>query len=373
MMKTLVIIACSFFCCCMAKAQMQNSIGTLYPRAPRIPAELTYSTEKLAGFIQQQYKDDRDRVAAAYGWVTTNIRYSKDSMLSINWSKNTADKITATLRRRKGVCDNFASVFADIVAKMNIQAYVVNGLAKGNIEGQAHSWTALKLDSAWYLCDPTWDAGQSMSNRYFLVAPAGFIATHWPFDPLWQLLPNPISLEDFDRGYSPGRSNASHFNLEDSIEGFLSMDSLQQLEAQGRRMRSIGLEQNNLRTWYAYNNMNIAIIHGEQDMNLFNAAVADLNKANTYLNSFIQYRNNFFKPALADRELPSLLQPIDGLVKDALHKIDQIGRGRDNFQYDTSTLKDRIVTLQKRVQEQRQFLGLYLNSSALQRERIFYQ
>jgi len=372
-MKTMVLIVLTLFCCLAGKGQMDHHFGPLDPGPLRIPTELTYSTQHLAGFIQQQYSNDRARVAAAYTWVTANIRYSKDSMLSINWSKNREDKITATLRRRKGVCDNFASVFADIIAKMAIPSYVVNGVAKGNIEGQAHSWTALKLDGHWYMCDPTWDAGPGKTDKNFLITPTEFIATHWPFDPLWQLLPNPISLREFDSGYRPTRNPAIHQHVEDSVQTFLALDSLQQLQAQGRRMRSIGLEQNTFRTWYAYNNMNIAIIHGEQDMNLFNAAVADLNKANNYLNSFIQYRNNFFKPALADRELPPMLEPIDGLVKDALSKIDQIGKGRENFQYDTGTLRDRILSLQKRVQEQRQFLTLYLNGNANERERFFYQ
>ena len=254
---------------------------------------------------------------------------------------------------------------------MNIPTYVVNGLAKGNSQGQAHSWTALKLENEWFLCDPTWDAGINNYHKYFLLTATDFIDSHWPFDPLWQLLPQPISLRDFERGYKP--FNPQRLQLTDSPEAFLALDSLQQLEAQGERMRNIGLEQNNLRTWYAYNKMNIAIIHGEQDMNLFNTAVADLNKANTYLNSFIEYRNNFFKPALADKELPPMLQPVDGLVKNALRQIDQIAKERDNFQYDTGLLKDRIISLQKKLQEQREFLNLYLNSNPIERERIFYR
>ena len=372
-MKILVLIACSFFCSLMAKAQMNSHFGPLDPRPARIPTELTYATQNLADFIQQRYKPDADRIAATYAWVTTNIRYSKDSMLSINWSKNTADKITATLRRRKGVCDNFASVFADILTKMNISSYVVNGLAKGNTQGQAHSWTAVKLDGKWFMCDPTWDAGPDASKKYFLVAPSDFIASHWPFDPLWQLLPHPISLREFDRENTPNPNAPGHTYSEDSVQAFFALDGLQQLKAQGRRMRAIGLEQKNLLTWYAYNNMNIAIIHGEQDMNLFNAAVEDLNKANAFLNRFIEYRNNFFKPTLADRELLPMLHPIDGLVQNALSTIAQIGIDRENFQYDTGALKDRIGILQKRVDEQRRFLNLYLKGSATERERIFYQ
>lgn len=371
-MKIPVLIALLLLCGLAPKAQTEGQFGPLDPRPPRIPTELTYSTATLADYIQEQYSNDRARVAAAYAWVTGNIRYSKDSMLSINWSMNTADKIAATLRRRKGVCDNFATVFADILAKMNIPSYVVNGLAKGNSKGQAHSWTAVKLEGEWYLCDPTWDAGPDNRKKYFLSTPAEFISQHFPFDPMWQLLPNPISLQDFDRGYGASQSKKTDQLLNDSPDAFLALDSLQQLQAQGERMRSIGLDQNNLRTWYAYNKMNIAIIHGEQDMNLFNAAVADLNKANTYLNSFIQYRNNFFKPLLADNQIAAMLAPVDGLVKNALNKIEQIAKGRENFQYDTGTIKDRITTLQKKLQDQRQFLNLYLKSSTTERERIFY-
>ncbi len=371
-MKIPVLVAVLLLCGFATKAQMEQPFGPSDPRPPHIPAELTYSTTALAGYIQEKYSNDLARVEAAYAWVTGNIRYSKDSMLSINWSKNTADKITATLRRRKGVCDNFASVFADILAKMNIPSFVVNGLAKGNSKGQAHSWTALKLEDEWYLCDPTWDAGTDNRRKYFLLTPAEFITQHFPFDPLWQLLPNPISLQDFDRGYAPSISDKTNQQLNDMPDKFLALDSLQQLQAQGERMRSIGLDQNNLRTWYAYNNMNIAIIHGEQDMNLFNAAVADLNKANTYLNSFIQYRNSLFKPAVADKEMAKMLSPIDGLVKDALQKIDLVAKDRDNFQYDTGSLKDRITSLKKKLQEQQHFLNLYLNSASTERERIFY-
>lgn len=371
-MKTVVWISFLLLCGLVPKAQMDHHFGPLDPRPPRIPNELTYSTKQLAGFLQEQYDNEHDRTAAAYAWVTSNIRYSKDSMLSINWSMNSEDKIAATLRRRKGVCDNFASVFADILAWMNIPSYVVNGLARGNSSGLAHSWTAVRLSGTWYLCDPTWDAGPDNSKKFFLASPADFIASHWPFDPLWQLIPNPISLHEFDRGYQAQKQKVNN-SIKHSPDEFIALDSLQQLEAQGKRMSDIGLEQNNLRNWYAYNKMNIAIIYGEQDMNLFNAAVADVNKANTHLNRFIEYRNNLFKPAVADKDLEPMLHPIDGLIENALARVALIGKGRENFQYDTGNLKEKIAGLQKRLEAQRLFLTVYLKSDSIERDKMFYQ
>ncbi|MBC7867510.1 MAG: hypothetical protein H7X88_08240 [Gloeobacteraceae cyanobacterium ES-bin-316] len=356
----------------LATAQMDHHFGPLDPRPPRIPEEKTFSSSSIAGYIKEHYHEEKERVRVAYNWVAANIRYDRDSMLSINWSKNNADKIAATLRRKKGVCDNFASVFTDILLKMNIPSFVVNGLAKGDGKDLAHSWSAVQLANEWYLCDPTWDAGFSNKGRYFLIAPAEFIASHWPFDPLWQLLKKPYSLPEFEKGFSAGNKKEVFPNLADSVKQFLLLDSLQQLEATSARMRAIGLEQKSLQTWYAYNNMNIAIIYGEQDMNLYNAAVADLNKANTYLNEFINYRNNFFKPIRDDQAIRNMLQPITGLINAAMQKMEAIGKLRENFQYDTGFLKERLKTMNSKLEQQNNFLNRYMQSSVADRETIFY-
>jgi hypothetical protein len=357
----------------VVKAQTDEVWTVVDARSSYFPKTVIYSTGQIAQYIEQHFTGNKEKIRAAYRWVTANIAYDKDSMLPINWSKNSTDKIAATLRRKKGVCDNFASVYTDILLKMNIRSFVVHGFTKGSGSpfNGAHSWCAVHLGQQWYLCDPTWDAAYTGIARYFLISPAQFIETHYPFDPLWQLLPQPLSLKEFEHAFMNGEKNKMYFNVTDSVNIFLALDSLQQLEAAARRMKTAGLNQESLKTWYAYNQMNIAIIYGEQDMQLYNAAVADLNKANAFLNAFIEYRNQLFKPAKTDSATRNMLQPVSGLINDALKKTAAIGLAKENFQYDTALLYERIKAVKKRLEEQNNFLKNYFESN--DREKFFYR
>lgn len=354
------------------KAQSSDGVDA---RALHFPAAVTYSTSQLANYIQQHFTGDKEKIRAAYRWVTANIKYDKDSMLPINWSKNNDEKIAATLRRRKGVCDNFASVFSDVLIKMNFSSYTVNGLVNRNRSPDAggHSWTAVLLKDQWYLCDPTWDASYNYQPNFFMILPEAFIESHWPFDPLWQLLPYPLSFNEFKNNYTTPTKNKTYFNVADSVKAFAMLDSLQQLEAAARRMKTAGKQEEILRTWHAYNRMNIAIIYGERDMQLYNAAVADLNKANEYFNNFIQFRNQFFKPAKTDTALALMLQPIAGLINAAYKKTESMGLGVENFQYNTEQLRQRLHALNKKLAGQNNFLNRYLAATVTEREKMFYE
>lgn len=358
----------------VAKAQDNTGMAWVDASARHFPKEVTASTGDMATYIQQHYRGSSDRTRAAYRWVTSNIDYDKDSMLPINWSKTSEEKIAATLRRRKGVCDNFASVFTDLLLKMNIPAYLVNGYTKGTgvSPNLAHSWCAVQLEGTWFLCDPTWDKAYTQNPHYFLNLPEALIDTHWPFDPMWQLLPYPVTHKEFEQGTIFRGKNKPYFNVADSLQSFFALDSLQQMEASARRMKAAGLDRETLKTWYAYNQMNIAIIYGEQDMHLYNAAVNDLNKANQYLNSFINYRNNFFKPLKSQSDMSNMLQPIEGLIAAAYKKTAAIAVARENFQYDTGLLKERLAALRKKLEEQQTFLKLYFSTAVTEKEKLFY-
>jgi hypothetical protein len=362
-----------YLLCICAVAKCQNSnVNSLESRSYHIPKQFTQSTTDLANYIQDHYTGSYEKIRVAYNWVTNNIEYDKDSMLAINWSKETNEKIAATLRRKKGVCDNFASVFSDVLVKMNIPSFAVTGLSKinGRVAEQAHSWSAVKLNNEWLLCDPTWDAGGSFN--FFLVKPEEFIDAHWPFDPLWQLLPGSLSLKEFERGTAIGNKENA-YNFPDSVQAFLALNPLKQLEDAERRMRAGSVEDERIKLWYAYNNMNIAIIYGEQDMDLYNAAVSELNEANAYLNKFIVYRNNLFKPEKQDESIKEMLQPISAIIQNAYKKVDKIGIVKENFQYDTAGLKERLKSTEKKLQQQHDFLTRYLATPTAQRQAIFYQ
>ena len=152
--------------------------------------------------MRSHFDSERTKVRAIYAWVTTNLKYDKDSANIINSDINPEAKITVALRRRKGVCENFAAIFNDICLKTGLTSFVINGYTKqsGTVDKTGHSWCAVFINKNWYLCDPTWDEGSGLNSKYFLVQPTEFIESHMPFDPLWQLLNYPISHEQFYSG-----------------------------------------------------------------------------------------------------------------------------------------------------------------------------
>ena len=340
-----------------------------------IPSSQTYSTTSIANFVQSNFKTDREKLSAIYAWVTGNIRYDIDSMYNINWGKELNEKVSATLRRRKGVCENFAAIFTDICLKSDIPSFAITGYTRqsGAVKRIGHSWSAVYLDKEWLLCDPTWDAGPGNNTNYFLVSPVQFIETHMPFDPLWQLLPNPLSQQEFNKGHFFVKKDIEIWNVADSVLVFMQLDSLQQLEASSLRITQAGLDNDLVKVWRSYVDMKIAIVCGDRDMNLYNEAVADLNRASNIFNAFVQYRNKQFMPTKSDTEIAGLLNPIYGIVIMANKKLNNIGRQVENFQYDTENLRNRLDALNKRVREQQLFMKHYLESSVADRGKLFYK
>ena len=55
---------------------------------------------------------------------------NKDSSYSINAGINPDAKITVALKRRRGVCENFAAIFNDICLKTGIASFVINGYTR---------------------------------------------------------------------------------------------------------------------------------------------------------------------------------------------------------------------------------------------------
>lgn len=366
-MKCLLVLCCMCFTCANVFAQAWNT--NIPVSRTFLPDSVTQSASSFASYLQRRYPSKKEQLQTAYNWIISNIRYDKDSSYYFNWGVDHETKINATLRRRKGVCENFASLFTDISNRMDIPSYVVHGYASGTGDSRdvAHSWSAVQLGSEWFLCDPTWDAGLQNGNQYFLADPLLFAQTHVPFDPIWQLLDYPI-------GYNNAKTaTRSPLNFRDSIKAFLSADSLQQfLSIEGRMKQSAGNKEM-FRLWQSYNRMNIAIIAGENDMELYNGAVEDLNKATDIFNEYIQFRNNGFVPSRSAASIVAMLEPVDVLLKSARKKIENIGLLVANFQYDTEGITKKMNALAQRREEQVLFLKKYLAAGDTERQQMMYR
>ena len=337
-----------------------------------IPQNLTNSTAGIAGYINENFILQSDKVLAAYTWITNNIRYDTDSANNINLGVNPLAKIYAALRRKKGVCENYAAIFNDIVLQCGMKSFVVDGYTKqnGSIDKTGHAWCAVLIDNDWFLCDPTWDVGGN--TKYYLQPPAEMIASHIPYDPMWQLLNFPVSHQNFYEGNLYQNKNVVFFNYTDSINAFIKMDSLQKFTSTAAHIEQNGLYNKLVRQRLDYNKMQIEIIRQDKDVNLYDSAVAGLNSSLNIYNTFIQYRNKQFVPLIPDKNLSKMLAGIEVTLLKAFEQLEEINRTEATFTFSTEAVRNKINTLLTQVKEQEQFINHYINTPAANRQSLFY-
>ena len=145
--------------------------------------------------------NDSLKVVRIYEWVTKNIAYDHRFM------RNRVEGDTALLQepynvivRKKAICIGYAKLMKTMCRQACIQAVIVDGFTKTHnaIDSEEHAWNAAKINGQWYLMDATWDAGVSIVLRkYFLSTPSVFLENHYPHDPMWQLMNEPINFECF--------------------------------------------------------------------------------------------------------------------------------------------------------------------------------
>jgi hypothetical protein len=76
------------------------------------------------------------------------------------------------------------------------------------LTGSGHAWNAARIGTRWYLIDSCWDAGSISREKgftkfyktdYLLTPPKVMIQDHFPEEPTWQLLAQPLSQGEFLR------------------------------------------------------------------------------------------------------------------------------------------------------------------------------
>jgi hypothetical protein len=166
-----------------------------------------------------------------YSWITSNIKYDVKAFLKGS-SANKSE--IETLKRRKGICYDYSLLFMEMCNSVGIESYLVLGYSKGAefYKGSGfyradHCWNSIKVDSSWFLIDPTWGSGyleriptqfdklkfylfkipfvkkklrfvQAPTDKYFNPEYDSLRQTHMPLDPKWQLRKYPFSINSFE-------------------------------------------------------------------------------------------------------------------------------------------------------------------------------
>jgi len=150
-----------------------------------------------------------EKAYVVFYWMAENIIYDKTELKD---NKNIDSTPEGIYKYGKTVCFGYSKLFADIAKSIGIETEYIKGYAKGSeynpgeqMENTNHEWNAVKINDNYFLIDPTWGAGlleenihiKELDDFYFLPNPKHLIFTHFPEDPKWQLLKNPITKEEF--------------------------------------------------------------------------------------------------------------------------------------------------------------------------------
>jgi hypothetical protein len=347
----------------------------------KIPHDLSTTTTGIAEYINANFKSENDKVRAAFYWTASNIRYDIENIESIDYKEISQDKIKNAVLTKKGVCIHYAEVFNDIVKRVGVKSYLVYGYTKqnGKVDILAHAWCAAKIDNTWWLFDPTWGAGyvdkkkffKKINNLHYKVAPSQYIATHMPFDYLWQFLKYPVTNQEFIDGKTQLNKTKPTFDFATQIEDYDDLSDLDKARATLIRMEKNGIKNNLIREMTLSKKSEVDAVQNNEAMAKLQSISDDYNQAITMFNDFIAYRNNKFKPTLPDFAIKAMIETPKEKIVDCQKRIYAIGAYNDNNIANVKMLKNELINFFKQIEVHEKFVNDYLSKSKSARKSMF--
>ncbi|MFV8336972.1 transglutaminase domain-containing protein [Flavobacterium sp. RSP29] len=370
-----------FFFSLLSFAQVNTGYSLVDAKMAVIPPNSTTSTNTIAKYINANFETETDKIRAVFYWTTSNISYDVANMFVVNFNETVQEKIAKTLRTKKGVCIHYAVVFNELAQKTGIQSYIIEGYTKQNgyVSDLAHAWIAAKIDKKWYVFDPTWGSGyvnngrffKKINNYYFKAEPAKIIASHIPFDYLWQFSNEPITNGEFYEGKIQINKTKKYFDFEKEITKYNALPEADQLFASGERIEKNGLKNAMIMERYEGKKQQLTFLRQNTNIEKLNAIVNEMNQAVVLLNDFIHYRNNKFKPTLSDDEISSMIEtPREQLVK-SQNDIYSVGSVGNQNTANVASIKKSIVAALAQAEEHSFFVKNYLSASKIVRKTMF--
>jgi hypothetical protein len=340
----------------------------------KIPANSCSSTESIANYINSNFKTENEKIRAIFYWTASNIRYDVENMFAVNFNETSESKIKKSLETRKGVCINYAEIFKDIASKVGLKCVIIEGYTKQNglADYISHAWCGAKVDGKWCIFDPTWGSGyiangkfvKKINNYYFKTEPNKIIASHIPFDYLWEFLNYPVTNQEFYSGKTQMKSPKKYFNFDNEISKYEALSEIDKLISSAERIEGNGVKNAMIFDRLSYKKSEIEYYKFNQVTNLYNEGVGELN-------AFINFRNKQFKPAISDEELQKMIDnPRNKLLEsqELLNKLDQIGT---NNLANANLMKKGLIETIQQVDEQEIFVVKYLSKSKMARKAMF--
>lgn len=118
----------------------------------------TDEIDALAEEICLEAENDKEKVQAIYCWITTNIRYDYEAEMVYQ----NVD-ISRTVETKKGICFDYAALFAALCRSQGIPCFILDGYSRDN-SSYKHTWNRVYYDNRYWNLDVTYDAIQIQGN-----------------------------------------------------------------------------------------------------------------------------------------------------------------------------------------------------------------
>ena len=364
----------------------QKCFGGVYSaidkKVLQIPDSLTSSTNGISGYINSNFHTNKEKVRAIYIWLASIIEYDINNMYAINFYETMEEKISKSLKTRKGICINYSALFNELCTKCGIKSYIITGYTEqyGFKDYIPHAWCSAYIDSVWYVFDPTWGSGyiteegkfyRQVNEKYFLAKPSYLIRSHMPFDYLWQFMNYIVTNQEFyNRKISQERR--PYFNFTDSIKEYDKQTHSEQLAASARRIEANGVKNSMIFDMLHHIKLEIEHESKSKKMKAYNSAVNNYNEGIRVLNSFIRFKNKRFIPEKTDSEIQSIVDSSQYTLNESRKSLAEITDPDSSTLEMINQLRKSIDEVDVQLKEQQDWLNQYLKKGKTGRKLMFY-
>ncbi len=240
-----------------------------------VPRSQQRSVAKLAEYLTKDEYSDLDKAFSIYCWVVHHINYDIRAAQKV---KTQSYSPKQTLRRKKGLCYQFSALYSALCEAAHIPTKEIIGYTLGGHHYDKetffeadHTWNGVKIDNKWLLVDATWGSGKTVpkkqpikkfmsyllkkpfipskfkfekrpSTRFFMVDPESMISNHLPADPVWQLVPKPITMGEFENEHWHTYTNVldSTINMKLSSEDYTEKISVYESDSYNHFLAKTG-------------------------------------------------------------------------------------------------------------------------------------
>lgn len=339
--------------------------------------------------INSQLVTSFAKITEIYSWVAGHIEYDPSQQSIVETPELLNILVEDVFSSRKAICQGYCAIFNALCTRCSITSFIVHGLAKNNgiVQRIPHAWIAAYIGNKWLLFDPAWGAGKYVNGvfypdinfNYFNIDPAISIKSRMPYDPVWQLLDNPYSVEDFVSGKKP-KDQIGVYAFADSISRYLSSDQESRFVAECRRVKECGNNSILTAGYYDFLCSRLRILRMVNEVELKNETI-DLNNmvVNLYNKAAISFNRyiiskstQFSNPEYSDKKILEMISEPDSLLQQGELIMAELKSGDAEINNILHSLSVRLIDLRRVIDSEKAFITLYCNTDITKRKSLFH-